>query len=119
MTFIRPVMSYTKGIVGGRDSQTAKSAPEKEIIASTTETIYTKNVNADDVFNFMNASYAQVKPTTSSVNANVSFDCKKRIKESVNQFETMFNATLEIIKGEFGDILSDDAMNTLTLQLLT
>lgn len=120
MTFIRPATSYANSIIGGRHSSTAKNAPEssKEVIAGTNP--QTKHVSANDVFNYMNASYAQVKPTTSQVNLKgITSDCKTRIKNSVNQFESMFHVTLDVIKDEFGDILSDDAMKTLTLQLLT
>ena len=49
----------------------------------------------------------------------VSGESQDRIQRTVNQFNSLFNKTLNIIRNEFGDILSDDAMNTLTLQLLT
>ena len=121
MTFIKPILSYSKGIYGGMKTSSAtetKREYSKEETTGATE--QKKQMSADEVFRYMSASSAQVKPTkTVKVSATASTTSSDRISSSVNQFENMFNKTLSIIKNEFGDILSDDAMNTLTLQLLT
>jgi len=125
MTFINPIMSYSQGIYGGiktakREEITAdkKESTHKEEIATTTH--QKKQVSADEIFQYMSSSYAQVKPSKEvKVSAYVSSESQDRIQRTVNQFNSLFNKTLNIIRNEFGDILSDDAMNTLTLQLLT
>ena len=125
MTFINPIMSYSQGIYGGikttkKEEITAeqKDSTQNEERASLNQT--KKQYSSDEIFQYMSSSYAQVKPNKEvKVSAYITSESQDRIQRTVNQFNTLFNKTLNIIRNEFGDILSDEAMNTLTLQLLT
>ena len=124
MTFINPIMSYSQGIYGGiKTAKKENTANMKETTQSKEQTTLTepkRQVSADEIFQYMSSSYAQVKPSKDvKVSKYVSSESQDRIQRTVNQFNSLFNKTLNIIRNEFGDILSDDAMNTLTLQLLT
>ena len=124
MTFINPIMSYSQGIYGGiKTAKKENTANMKETTQSKEQTTLTepkRQVSADEIFQYMSSSYAQVKPSKEvKVSNYVSGESQDRIQRTVNQFNSLFNKTLNIIRNEFGDILSDDAMNTLTLQLLT
>ncbi len=120
MALIKPLLSYSKGIYGGMKissaTETKNESSKEELTIQNTQK---KQVSSDEVFQYMTSTYAQVKPTKINVTAHVTSESKERIGQSITQFENMFNKTLNIIKNEFGDILSDDAMKTLTLQLLT
>lgn len=124
MAFINPIMSYSQGIYGGiKTAKKENTANMKETTQSNEQITLTepkKQVSADEIFQYMSSSYAQVKPSKEvKVSNYVSSESQDRIQRTVNQFNSLFNQTLNIIRNEFGDILSDDAMNTLTLQLLT
>lgn len=125
MTFINPIMSYSQGIYGGiktykKDENTADSKNSTNLKENMSLTEPKRQVSADEIFQYMSSSYAQVKPSKDvKVSKYVSSESQDRIQRTVNQFNSLFNKTLNIIRNEFGDILSDDAMNTLTLQLLT
>ncbi len=124
MAFINPIMSYSQGIYGGiKTAKKENTANMKETTQSKEQTTLTepkRQVSADEIFQYMSSSYAQVKPSKEvKVSNYVSGESQDRIQRTVNQFNSLFNKTLNIIRNEFGDILSDDAMNTLTLQLLT
>ncbi len=124
MAFINPIMSYSQGIYGGiKTAKKENTANMKETTQSKEQTTLTepkRQVSADEIFQYMSSSYAQVKPSKEvKVSNYVSSESQDRIQRTVNQFNSLFNQTLNIIRNEFGDILSDDAMNTLTLQLLT
>ena len=124
MAFINPIMSYSQGIYGGiKTAKKENTANMKETTQSNEQTTLTepkRQVSADEIFQYMSSSYAQVKPSKEvKVSNYVSSESQDRIQRTVNQFNSLFNKTLNIIRNEFGDILSDDAMNTLTLQLLT
>ena len=124
MAFINPIMSYSQGIYGGiKTAKKENTANMKETTQSKEQTTLTepkRQVSADEIFQYMSSSYAQVKPSKEvKVSKYVSSESQDRIQRTVNQFNSLFNKTLNIIRNEFGDILSDDAMNTLTLQLLT
>lgn len=124
MAFINPIMSYSQGIYGGiKTAKKENTANMKETTQSKEQTTLTepkRQVSADEIFQYMSSSYAQVKPSKEvKVSNYVSSESQDRIQRTVNQFNSLFNKTLNIIRNEFGDILSDDAMNTLTLQLLT
>ena len=124
MTFINPITSYSQGIYGG-----IKTTKKEETVADKQETTQSqekasiqvnRQVSADEIFQYMSSSYNHVKPTKEvKVSAYISSESQDRIQRTVTQFNTLFNKTLNIIRNEFGDILSDEAMNTLTLQLLT
>ena len=122
MAFINPIMSYSQGIYGGiKTAKKENTANMKETTQSKEQTTLTepkRQVSADEIFQYMSSSYAQVKPSKEvKVSNYVSGESQDRIQRTVNQFNSLFNKTLNIIRNEFGDILSDDAMNTLTLQL--
>lgn len=124
MTFINPIMSYSQGIYGGiktnKKENTADSKASTNVKENMALTEPKRQVSADEIFQYMSSSYAQVKPPKDvKVSKYVSSESQDRIQRTVNQFNNLFNKTLNIIRNEFGDILSDDAMNTLTLQLLT
>ena len=124
MAFINPIMSYSQGIYGGiktaKKENTANMKATTQSKEQTTLTEPKRQVSADEIFQYMSSSYAQVKPSKEvKVSNYVSSESQDRIQRTVNQFNSLFNQTLNIIRNEFGDILSDDAMNTLTLQLLT
>ncbi len=124
MAFINPIMSYSQGIYGGiKTAKKENTANMKETTQTKEQTTLTepkRQVSADEIFQYMSSSYAQVKPSKEvKVSNYVSGESQDRIQRTVNQFNSLFNKTLNIIRNEFGDILSDDAMNTLTLQLLT
>lgn len=124
MAFINPIMSYSQGIYGGiKTAKKENTANMKETTQTKEQTTLTepkRQVSADEIFQYMSSSYAQVKPSKEvKVSNYVSSESQDRIQRTVNQFNSLFNQTLNIIRNEFGDILSDDAMNTLTLQLLT
>ena len=124
MAFINPIMSYSQGIYGGiKTAKKENTANMKETTQSKEQPTLTepkRQVSADEIFQYMSSSYAQVKPSKEvKVSNYVSGESQDRIQRTVNQFNSLFNKTLNIIRNEFGDILSDDAMNTLTLQLLT
>lgn len=124
MAFINPIMSYSQGIYSGiKTAKKENTANMKETTQSKEQTTLTepkRQVSADEIFQYMSSSYAQVKPSKEvKVSNYVSGESQDRIQRTVNQFNSLFNKTLNIIRNEFGDILSDDAMNTLTLQLLT
>ena len=124
MAFINPIMSYSQGIYGGiKTAKKENTANMKETTQSNEQTTLTepkRQVSADEIFQYMSSSYAQVKPSKEvKVSNYVSGESQDRIQRTVNQFNSLFNKTLNIVRNEFGDILSNDAMNTLTLQLLT
>lgn len=124
MTFINPIMSYSQGIYGGiktnKKENTADSKASTNAKENMALTEPKRQVSADEIFQYMSSSYAQLKPSKDvKVSKYVSSESQDRIQRTVNQFNNLFNKTLNIIRNEFGDILSDDAMNTLTLQLLT
>ena len=124
MTFINPITSYSQGIYGGiRTTKKEETAAEKQESTIKQETATTKperQVSADEIFQYMSSSYNQIKPSKEvKVSAYISSESQDRIQRTVTQFNSLFNKTLTIIRNEFGDILSDEAMNTLTLQLLT
>lgn len=123
MTIINPIMSYSQGIYGGIKTAKKENTANKETTQAKEQTTLTepkRQVSADEIFQYMSSSYAQVKPSKEvKVSNYVSSESQDRIQRTVNQFNSLFNKTLNIIRNEFGDILSDDAMNTLTLQLLT
>ena len=124
MTFINPIMSYSQGIYGGiktnKKEKTADSKASTNAKENMALTEPKRQVSADEIFQYMSSSYAQLKPSKDvKVSKYVSSESQDRIQRTVNQFNNLFNKTLNIIRNEFGDILSDDAMNTLTLQLLT
>lgn len=125
MTFINPIMSYSQGIYGGiKTAQKENTADNKEstqIKENRVQTEPKRQVSAEEIFQYMSSSYAQVKPSkdVKASSKYVTSESQDRIQRTVNQFNSLFNKTLNIIRNEFGDILSDDAMNTLTLQLLT
>lgn len=124
MTFINPITSYSQGIYSG-----IKTTKKEETVADKQETTQSqekvsiqvnRQVSSDEIFQYMSSSYNQVKPLKEvKVSAYISSESQDRIQRTVTQFNTLFNKTLNIIRNEFGDILSDEAMNTLTLQLLT
>ena len=124
MTFINPITSYSQGIYGGiRTTKKEETTAEKQesTIKQETATIHKeRQVSSDEIFQYMSSSYNQVKPLKEvKVSAYISSESQDRIQRTVTQFNSLFNKTLNIIRNEFGDILSDEAMNTLTLQLLT
>ena len=124
MAFINPIMSYSQGIYGGiKTAKKENTANMKETTQSKEQTTLTepkRQVSADEIFQYMSSSYAQVKPSKEvKVSNYVSGESQDRIQRTVNKINSLINKTLNIIRNEFGDILSDDAMNTLTLQLLT
>ena len=125
MTFINPISSYSQGIYGGikttkKAEITADKKDSTQNEEKTTLNHATRQYSSDEIFQYMSSSYAQVKPKKEvKVSAYITSESQERIQRTVNQFNSLFNKTLNIIRNEFGDILSDDAMNTLTLQLLT
>jgi len=125
MTFISPITSYSQGIYSGikttkKEENTAEKKESTQDKERATLNKPTRQYSSDEIFQYMSSSYAQVKPTKEvKVSAYISSESQERIQRTVQQFNSLFNKTLNIIRNEFGDILSDEAMNTLTLQLLT
>ena len=97
MAFINPIMSYSQGIYGGiKTAKKENTANMKETTQTKEQTTLTepkRQVSADEIFQYMSSSYAQVKPSKEvKVSNYVSGESQDRIQRTVNQFNSLFNS---------------------------
>ena len=91
-----------------KQSQTAQTNPTPN-----------KQISADDVFKYMSATKTLTTPVTMkkavNVKAYVNEESAARISASMKDFEAQFTSNLSAVKSEFGNNISDDLAEKITL----